>query len=159
MATIKKASTGTQQFGGFAAYGNLTTLRAQLLTNALGAVIGSDSNAAIAAGDVVILEKLPAGLLIEDVQIIVSTPMSAGVTGSLGFIYLDGANSDELPQDPVYFGTGLVLNAPGRLRTTSSKAPAKLPKEAYLVLTTAGGANAKASRLDVIVHGERFGNP
>ena len=158
MATIKKAGLGALQFGGFAAYGNLTTLRATLQTSASGAAIGADSNAAIAAGDVVLLEKLPAGMLIEDVQVIVSTAMTAAVTGSLGFIYVDGVDSAELAQDPAYFGTGLVLNATGRLRTTSAKVPPKLPKEAYLVLTTAGAANAKASRLDVIVHGERFGN-
>lgn len=159
MATIKKLGLGMLQFGGFAAYGNLTTLRATLMTAASGAAIGADSNTAIAAGDSVILEKLPAGMLIEDVQIIVSTAMSASVTGSLGLQYVDGVDSAALPQDPAYFGSGLVLNATGRLRTTSSKAPAKLPKEAYLVLTIAGAANAKASRLDVIVHGERFGNP
>lgn len=158
MATIKKAGVGASQFGGFTPYGNLTTLRATLLTNAIGAAIGADSNAAIASGDVVILDKLPAGLVLEDAQIIVSTPMTAAVTGSLGFIYVDGVDSSVVPQDAAYFGTGLVLNAAGRLRSASTKAPVKLPKEAYLVLTTAGAANAKASRLDVIVHGERLGN-
>lgn len=158
MATIKKAGVGTSQFGGFTPYGNLTTLRAKLETNAAGAAIAADSTAAIGLGDVVILEKLPAGLLLEDAQVIVSTAMTALVTGSLGFIYVDGVDSTVVPQDAAYFGAGLVLNATGRLRTTSVKAPVKLPKEAYLVLTTAGAANAKASRLDVIVHGERMGN-
>ena len=37
MATIKKAGLGALQFGGFAAYGNLTTLRATLQTSASGA--------------------------------------------------------------------------------------------------------------------------
>lgn len=158
MATIKKAGLGMLQFGGFTPYGNLTTLRATLQTNAAGAAIGADSNAPIAAGDVVVLEKLPAGMLLEDAQVIVSTAMTAAVTGSLGFTYIDGVDHTAVPQDPEYFGAGLVLNATGRLRTTSSKAPVKLPKEAYLVLTTAGAANAKAARLDVIVHGERLGN-
>ncbi len=37
-----------------------------------------------------------------------------------------------------------------RLRNTSTKAPVTLPKDAYLVLTTSGAANAKAARVDVV---------
>lgn len=157
MATIKKKFIGDQQFGGFTPYGNLTTLRATLLTNAIGAVIGADSAAAIAVGDVVVLEKMSEGFLLEDAQVIVSTGMTATATGSLGFIYADGVNSTEVPQDPAYFGAGLVGAAVARIRTASAKAPVRLPKEAYLVWTHAGAANAKASRIDVIVHGERMG--
>lgn len=157
MATVKKIAAGYQQFGGFTPYGNITTLRSNLETNASGAPINANSNAALAIADVVVLDCLPEGFLLEDAQVIVSTGMSASVTGSLGFIYSDGVDSTVVPQDAAYFGTGLNLATAARLRTTSSKAPVKLPKEAYLVLTLAGAANAKASRLDVIVHGERNG--
>lgn len=157
MATIKQKNIGEKQFGGFTPYGNLTTLRATLLTNATGAVINSDSTAAIAVGDVVVLEKLPEGFLLEDAQVIVSTGMTATATGSLGFIYADGVDSTEVPQDAAYFGTGLDAATAARIRTASSKAPVRLAKEAFLVWTHAGAANAKASRIDVIVHGERMG--
>ena len=157
MATIKKKFIGDQQFGGFTPYGNLTTFRASLLTNAVGAVINSDSQAGIAAGDVVILEKLPEGFLLEDAQLIVSTGMTATATGSLGFIYTDGVDSTEVPQDAAYFGTGLDAATAARIRTESAKAPVRLAKEAFLVWTQAGAANAKAARIDVIVHGERMG--
>ncbi len=157
MATIKKKFIGDQQFGGFTPYGNVTTLRATLETNASGAVINSDSQAAIAVADVVVLQVLPEGFLLEDAQVIVSTGMTASATGSLGFIYADGVNDVAVPQDPAYFGAGLDAAAAARLRTTSAKAPVKLPKEAYLIWTHAGAANAKVSRLDVIVHGERLG--
>ena len=157
MATIKNKSAGEQQFGGFTPYGNLTTLRATLLTNAIGAVLNSDSAAAIAVGDVVVLEKLPQGFLLEDAQVIVSTGMTATATGSLGFIYVDGVDSTDVPQDPAYFGAGLDGAAAARIRTASAKKPVKLAKEAYLVWTHAGAANAKAARLDFIVHGERMG--
>ncbi len=157
MATIKQKNIGDKQFGGFTPYGNFTTLRATLLTNAIGAVINSDSQAAIAVGDVVVLEKLPEGFLLEDAQVIVSTGMTATATGSLGFIYADGKDSTEVPQDAAYFGTGLDAAAAARIRTASSKAPVRLAKEAFLVWTHAGAANAKASRIDVIVHGERMG--
>ena len=157
MATIKKKFIGDKQFGGFTPYGNVTTLRATLETNAAGAVINSDSQAAVAVGDVVILEKLPEGFVLEDAQAIVSTAMTAASTGSLGFLYVDGIDSEDVPQDAAYFGAGLNAAAAARLRTTSAKAPVRLAKEAYLVWTHAGAANAKASRIDVIVHGERLG--
>ena len=157
MATIKKKFIGDKQFGGFTPYGNVTTIRATLQTNATGAAIHSDSAAAIGVADVVVLEKLPEGFLLEDAQVIVSTPMTASATGSLGFIYADGVDSTDVPQDAAYFGTGLNAATAGRIRTSSTKAPVRLAKEAYLVWTQAGAANAKASRLDVIVHGERMG--
>lgn len=157
MATIKKKFIGDKQFGGFTPYGNVTTIRATLQTNATGAALNSDSAAAIAIGDVVVLEKLPEGLLLEDAQVIVSTTMTASATGSLGFIYADGVDSTDVPQDAAYFGTGLNAATAGRIRTSSTKAPVRLAKDAYLVWTQAGAANAKASRIDVIVHGERMG--
>ena len=157
MATIKLKNLGDKQFGGFTPYGNVTTIRATLQTNATGAAINSDSAAAIGVGDVVVLEKLPEGFLLEDAQVIVSTPMTATATGSLGFIYADGVDSTDVPQDAAYFGTGLNAATAGRIRTAGTKAPVRLAKEAYLVWTQAGAANAKASRIDVIVHGERMG--
>ena len=157
MATIKKKFIGDKQFGGFTPYGNVTTIRATLQTNATGAVIDSDSAAAIAVGDVVVLEKLPEGFLLEDAQVIVSTGMTATATGSLGFIYADGVNSTDVPQDAAYFGAGLNAATAARIRTASTKAPVRLAKEAYLVWTQGVIANAKASRIDVIVHGERMG--
>lgn len=157
MATIKKKFIGDKQFGGFTPYGNLTTLRATLQTTAAGAVIDGDSTAALAIGDVVVLEKLPEGFVLEDAQLIVSTGMTASATGSLGFLYADGVDSAAVPQDAAYFGTGLNAATAARIRTAGAKAPVRLAKEAYLVWTHAGAANAKASRIDVIVHGERLG--
>ena len=157
MATIKKKFIGDKQFGGFTPYGNVTTIRATLQTNATGAAINSDSAAAIGVGDVVVLEKLPEGFLLEDAQVIVSTGMTATATGSLGFIYADGVDSTDVPQDAAYFGASLNAAAAGRIRTASTKAPVRLAKEAYLVWTQGVIANAKASRIDVIVHGERMG--
>lgn len=157
MATIKNKHIGDQQFGGFTPYGNLTTLRATLLTGATGAVINSDSTAAIAIGDKVILEKLPQGFVLEDAQVIVSTGMTATATGSLGFAYVDGVDSTDVPQDAAYFGAGLNAATAARLRMSTAKAPVKLAKEAYLVWTQEVAANAKAARIDFIVHGERMG--
>ncbi|AVQ84287.1 hypothetical protein [Variovorax sp. PMC12] len=157
MATIKLKGLGINQFGGMAPYGNVTTLRGTLETNAAGAAVRSNSDAPLGVGDKVYLQTLPAGFRLEDSQVIVSTALTAAVTGSLGFEYIDGVDSPEVPQDAAYFGAGLVLNATGRLRNAVAKAPVTLAKEAFLVLTIAGAANAKAGRVDVIVHGERLG--
>lgn len=157
MATVKVKGIGLNQFGGVDTAGNLTTYRATLQTNATGAALNSTSTAALAIADKVVLNRLPAGMLLEDAQVIVSTAMTAAVTGSLGFEYSDGVDVAGTPQDAAYFGSGLALNAAGRIRTTSSKVPVLLPKDVNLILTIAGAANAKVSQVDFIVHGERIG--
>lgn len=157
MATIKKKFIGEQQFGGMALYGNLTTYRASLETDAAGKTVNTDVAAALAVNDVVVLEKLPQGMVLEDAQLIVSNAMKTGVTGDLGFVYVDGVDSTAVPQDAAYFLSGASLETAARLRANTAKAPVKLPKEAYLVLTIKGAANDEASRIDVIVTGERLG--
>lgn len=152
---VKNARIGT--FGGLSPYGNATILGFTLKTNATGAVINSDSTAALAIGDVVDLGELPEGLRLADAQLFVSTAMTAAVTGKLGFVYSDGVDSTEVPQDDAYFiAAGGALNATGRLRANGTKL-VTLPKPARLVLTIAGAANAKASDLRVEVLGELKG--
>ncbi|QOF76071.1 hypothetical protein [Variovorax sp. 38R] len=157
MATIKLKGLGINQFGGMVPYGNVTTLRATLETDATGAAVRANVTTPLGIGDKVYLQMLPEGFRLEDAQTIVSTALTAAVTGSLGFEYADGVDDAAVPQDAAYFGAGIVLNATGRVRTASSKAPVTLAKEAFLVLTIAGAANAKVGRVDVVVHGERLG--
>lgn len=153
--TIKQANS--YQFGGFTPYGNVTTLRYGFLTDAAGKVLNSVTGAAPAIGDKLYLGSIPDGFHPDDAQVLVSTAMTALVTASLGFEYADGVDDPDVPQDAAYFGTGLALNAAGRLRLATTKAPITLPKEARLIMTFAGAANAKASRVDVTLTGERYG--
>lgn len=157
MAQIKKNDIGTGQFGGVEPCGNATTYRAVLETTSAGVPINSNSGLPLASGTTVVLESLPQGMILEDAQVIVSNALSAGVTGSLGFIYQDGVDVPAFPQDLAHFGAGISLSAAGRTRTTSAKALVKLPKDAFLTLTTAGAACTEAGRVDVVVHGERIG--
>lgn len=154
MPTVTINQFRTRQFGGATPYGNITTLPFPLKTNAIGAAIGADSVAAIGLGDKVVLGVLPAGMRLDDSQLIVSVAMTALVTGTIGFEYDDGVDHAAVPQDAAYFGTGLVLNATGRLRNATAKAPVVLPKPAKLILVTAGAANAKASQIDLLITGE-----
>lgn len=158
MANITKKRLTERQFGGVP-YGNTTTLHFTLETNATGAAIDSDTAAAIASGDVVRLGVLPAGTKLQDAQAIVSTAFSASVTGSLGFAYVDGVDSAAVPQDAAYFLNAQTLAAAARVRANTAKAPVTLPKDAYLILTTGGAANAKAAKLDALIEVELVGAP
>ncbi len=159
MATItKKKVLNQKQFGGVP-YGNHTVLDYNLTTNAVGAFTDSDAATGIALGDVVRLGVLPAGFRPYDSQVIVSDAFSALVTGSLGFAYVDGVDSAAVPQSASYFGAGLVLNAVGRLRNATTNAPVVLPKDAYLILTTAGAANAAVGIADIFIEGVLLGAP
>ena len=155
MATVSLKSALKRQFGNNP-YGNLSVLSFALATLASGAAADSDSTTAIAAGDVIDLGPLPEGLRLDDAQIIVTTGMTATITGSLGFKYEDGTDSTEAPQDAAYFGSGIDLAAAGRKRATGTKL-LTLAKPARLILTTAVAANAKASDLKVLVYGEQVG--
>lgn len=159
MATItKKKVLNLKQFGGVP-YGNRAVLDYNLTTNATGAFIDSDTATGIALGDKVRLGVLPAGFRITDSQAIVSTAFTALVTANLGFEYVDGVDSAAVPQSATYLGSALVLNAVGRLRNATTAAPITLPKDAYLILTTAGAANAKVAVLDIDVEGVLTGAP
>ena len=151
MATITKKFNPRNSVGA-TPWGNAHGLVYPLATAANGGAVGADSPAPIAAGDKVRLGLIPAGSSLLDSQVIVSTAFTAAVVGDLGFEYADGVDSTAVPQDAAYFGTALVLNATGRLRNATAKAPITLPKDAWLVLTTAGAANAKAARLDVVLN-------
>lgn len=153
MATVTTSQFRSRQFGS-TPYGNKTVLPFKLKTNAVGAAIDSSKATALVVDDVVILGSLPAGMLITDSQVIVSTAMTASVTGNLGIQYVDGDDSTILPQSATLFGSLLALNSPARLRNVMPNALIKLPKDAYLILTMKGAANAKASELDVVIEGE-----
>ena len=156
MATVTLKQVQKRQFGGFTPYGNVTALLFALATAANGSAVGSDSTAALAAGDVVDLGPLPEGMRLDDASVFVTTGMTATITGSLGFKYEDGQDSTAVPQDAAYFGAGIDLATTGRKRATGSKL-VTLPKPARLILTTAVAANAKASDIKVLVTGELTG--
>lgn len=156
MAKIALHTHKERQFGGFSPFGNVTSLKYRLLTNAVGAALNSTSAAAIADGDVIDLGSLPAGMALEDASVFVATGMSESVTGKLGFAYEDGVDSADVPQDDAYFFSGKSLATAGRVRADGSKLVV-LPKAARLVLTIGGADNAKASDLVAVVTGELTG--
>ena len=159
MATYKKKYVDTaRQYSGPS--GNASRMSFKMETTAAGVVVDSDATAALQIGDKVKLGVLPAGMTLMDSLGIVSNAFTALSTGALGFEYVDGVDSTDVPQDADYFNAALALNALGRTRANNNAVtPVTLPKDAYLILTNAGAAMAEAGRLDFIVEGILTGRP
>lgn len=158
MPTITKSQYHKRAFGD-APYGNLSHIAAQLKTNSSGGALDADSAAALASGDKVKLALLPAGMTLLDSVMTVSTAFTASVTAKLGFEYADGVDSTAVPQDDDYFGSAVAINTAAVYRKATTTPPVTLPKDAWLILTTGGAANAKAAQADIVVFGELTGNP
>jgi hypothetical protein len=153
MATIKVKSVGNGVHLGNTPWGNFTALRYVVKTNASGAVINSDSAAAIAQNDVVDLGHLPAGFRFVDSQVNVIDGMAATVTGDLGFAYKDGVDDANVAQDADYFGAGLNLNTAARLRNATTNRSVVLPKDASLQLTVKTAGNNQVSEIEIVIFG------
>lgn len=151
MATLNRNYRERGTTLGNTPYGNLVALRYVLKTASNGSAVGFDSSAAIANGDVVNIGILPAGMRLVDSEVIVKTGMTATITGKLGFKYVDGVDSTDVPQDDDYFGTGLDIATAARLRNATTNPSVALPKDAHLTLTTAVANNAKASEIEVVI--------
>lgn len=158
MATIKtKNEVMTHFYTVTSPYGNSTTQAYQLKANTGGALANSDSTTAPKAGDVIDLGELLEGWCLTDAQVFITKGLSATITGSLGFVYEDGVDDIDVPQDAEYFiKAGADLATAGRLRADGSNLVV-LPKSARLILTLAGAANAKEADITVTVSGELTG--
>lgn len=159
MADIKsKNKMLTHYFGATVPYGNQSVLTYYINTNATGALIDSDKATAVATGDVIDVGELPEGFCMTDAQVFVMTGMTTTATASLGFMYEDGIDDDDVPQDAAYFlKAGANVATAGRLRADGSKLVI-LPKPARLIMTMAGASNAKASSIRIAVSGELTGS-
>jgi hypothetical protein len=157
MATITKKRL--QDANNFAAEcGNAVVQVYSLVTNSSGAAVGSNSASAIGNGDKVRIGILPAGLRLDDALFLVSDAFTALVTADIGFEYMDGVDSTDVPQDADYFGVAFTLHTAGRYPAKNTAVrPVVLPKPAWLIVTTGGAANAAVGVLDVIVRGENVG--
>lgn len=160
MATItKKAIASQAQFGG-TPYGNKSVLQFNVTTNSSGVMTDGDSTAAGGTSDELIIGILPAGMKLMDCLAIVSDAFAASQTVKVGFRYVDGVDSTDVPQDADYFFAALALSAAGRTRANNTAvAPVTLPKDAYLVLDLDGAAMSAVGVLDLLVEGVLNGAP
>jgi hypothetical protein len=151
MATNKSRNPDPRNALGSTPWGQTSTLRFVLQTSATGALVNGTLATPIASGDKLVLGTIPAGFRVVDSQIIVRTPLTAAVVGDVGFEYADGVDVPAVPQDADYFGAALVLNAAGRLRNGTTNPTVCLPKDASLIVTTGGAANAKAGKVEILL--------
>jgi hypothetical protein len=158
-ATVTKKNLESKYVFAGTPYGNETRLNFNLSTNSSGVLVDSDQTTHLIVGDTIRLGIIPAGFEIHDCLVTVSAAFTASVTCSIGYAYVDGV--DAIPaQDAAYFVPATqALSSTAILRKTGIKAPAKLPKDAYLTLLWAGATNAAAGVLDVSVLGIWTGVP
>jgi hypothetical protein len=156
MADFTKKLARSQQFGQNP-YGNVVAYPFSFATNASGVPLDSNATAALTAADTIRLGLLPKGTKLLDSVHILSDAFTATATCKLGFIYADGVDSAEVPQDADYFVAALDLNTVAVTRKTNATRPVTLPKDAYLVLDLDVATLAAAGQLDVIVLGEAVG--
>lgn len=141
-----------------APYGNLFSDVFRYQTNATGAVVDSDVATAVQVNDVVRIGILPAGLVIHDAMAIVSDAFAASTTADVGFEYVDGVDSTDVPQDADYFFAAQSTASTARARMSTVNAPVRLPKDAYLIVTRKGAADSAVGIMDVVVTGIQDGS-
>jgi hypothetical protein len=159
MATVTKDKIRELVAFGGAPYGNATSLLFSLITNASGVLLNGDKATALVQTDKVRLGIMPAGTLLKDALAITSDAFTASVTHKIGFEYVDGEDSADVPQDDDYFYAALAGTV-GRTRASNTGVrPVVLPKEAYLIATVGGADHASAGVLDLVVDVELKGAP
>ena len=149
MATVTtKGIKNSQQTG---PDGNKHVVRGNFATNASGVAANADLATAVQINDVVRIAFLPAGTELHDAQAIVSDAFAASTTADIGFLYADGVDSSAVPQNAAYFFSGQATSSVTRARSSTTNAPVRLPKDAYLTLTRKGAADSAAGIVDVLV--------
>jgi hypothetical protein len=142
-----------------AAYGNENRISFTLTTNSTGVLADSDHADALQVADTIRLGIIPAGFEIHDCLITISDAFTAATTCSVGYAYCDGVDATPA-QDAAYFVPATqALSSTAILRKTGIKAPAKLPKDAYLTILWAGAAADAVGVLTVDVIGIWTGLP
>lgn len=140
-----------------APYGNVWADNFNYTTNASG--VAADSNAAIATAvnDVVRIGMIEAGTVLHGAEAIISDAFTASTTADIGFLYVDGVDDAAVPQDAAYLFAALNTAATGRTNSNVAKAPVRLAKDAYVVLTRKGADDASVGILDMVVRGIKDG--
>lgn len=160
MATVtKKNVKKLRQIGGVP-YGNVSALTFNFETNSSGVWVDSDQATALADGDVCRVGVIPAGFQVWEYWLNISDAFTASSTFKVGFAYVDGEDSTAVPQDDDYFCAATTAASQAVLKKTNvAVRPLTLPKDAYLIITNAGAAQAAAGQADIAILGIAKGTP
>lgn len=156
--TLKNVAHIPQEGNCVSPWGNMTALEYRFAVNSSGIIVASDKATAVADGDVIRLGILPAGMRLIDMTRIISDAFAANTTDKIGFEYVDGVDSTAVPEDDDYFSGATTSAATAITRKTAVTAPVTLPKDAYLILTSAGAAQSAVGVMDIFIHGIRGGD-
>lgn len=158
MATLNKKGGDAARYAGVPS-GNAWVGVYSFETNSSGKWIDDNaaSPAAVGVGDVVRLGVIPAGTKLLDAMAIISDAFTATETFDIGFQYVDGVDSTDVPQDADYFFATLAISLGRTSATNTGVRPVTLPKDAYLILTNNTAAANAVGKLDVVVFGEVVG--
>lgn len=150
-------TTAVRRLAG-APYGDVVAIPFRFATTAAGVPVGTDATVALIATDVVRLGILPAGTRLLDHVAVISDAFTASSTYSMGFAYVDGVDSADVPQDAAYFAAAsTALSSVAVQRKTTTTAPVTLPKDAWLTMTHAGATHSSVGIIDVTVIGQSVG--
>lgn len=155
MAKIHVRNNGGNRFGGVP-YGNMAVEHYRIVAKEDGTILGADAYGPPKADDVLVLGVLEQGFRLDDAQIIVKTGMTSGITADVGFVYADGADDANVPQDAAYFASDADFASAARIRCQSAKL-VTLPKQALLTVTLKGADSKAAADIDILIYGEKFG--
>ncbi|HFC8112308.1 TPA: hypothetical protein ACLA8V_000132 [Neisseria meningitidis] len=155
MVKIHVRNNGGNRFGGVP-YGNMAVEHYRIVAKEDGTILGADAYGPPKADDVLVLGVLEQGFRLDDAQIIVKTGMSSGITADVGFVYADGADDANVPQDAAYFASDADFASAARIRCQSAKL-VTLPKQALLTVTLKGADSEAAADIDILIYGEKFG--
>lgn len=155
MAKIHVRNNGGNRFGGVP-YGNMAVEHYRIVAKEDGTILGADAYGPPKADDVLVLGVLEQGFRLDDAQIIVKTGMASGVTADVGFVYADGADDANVPQDAAYFASAADFASAACIRCQSAKL-VTLPKQALLTVTLKGADSKAAADIDILIYGEKFG--
>ncbi|HEZ2019615.1 TPA: hypothetical protein WHP88_001016 [Neisseria meningitidis] len=155
MAKIHVRNNGGNRFGGVP-YGNMAVEHYRIVAKEDGTILGADAYGPPKADDVLVLGVLEQGFRLDDAQIIVKTGMASGITADVGFVYADGADDANVPQDAAYFASDADFASAARIRCQSAKL-VTLPKQALLTVTLKEADSKAAADIDILIYGEKFG--
>lgn len=156
MPTVtKNRLPAARQFS--APYGNVWSDDFTYATNASGVAVDSNAAGATAVNDVVRIGLIEAGTILNGAEVIISDAFTASTTADIGFLYVDGVDDTAVPQDAAYFFAAVSTASTARINSNTAKAPVRLAKDAYVVLTRKGANDASVGVLDLVVHGIKDG--
>lgn len=156
MATVtKNRLPAARQFS--SPYGNVWADTFNYTANASGVAADSNAAGATAVNDVVRIGLIEAGTVLHGSEVIISDAFTASTTADIGFAYVDGVDDTAVPQDAAYFFAAVSTASVARINSNVAKAPVRLAKDAYVVLTRKGANDASVGILDLVVRGVKDG--